>query len=499
MTTRHEVPSGDDTSDAVAPPASLTTRAVRGFLWSAASFGGSRFVVFVVTLVLTRLLAPEDFGVVAAGLTLILFLEIALDLGLGAAVVYEQEEGLSHRIRTAYSLNLIIAACLTALGVLAAPLLASFFQAPEATNLFRVLFAYLFLRGAGQVQLAVLQRDLRYRERTVVDLSRAVVRGGVSLAFAAAGAGPWAIVLGMLAGEFLGLLLSWYYVPMRPALRWDRSVVSALMGFGLAVLGLKLTGSLMATGDDVLIGNRLGPEALGYYNIAVRLPELAIASVYWVFAGVAFPAYAKARQQGPEVFRETMLRVLRLMTLFGFCAGAGLAIVAPIAIPVLFSAQWEPAVGAAVLTSLAMGAASIGFASGDIFPAVGRPGALLRPTVVMTALALVAFWFSAPHGIAAVALANLVFLVVFGVLRLHLANRLVGSTWRQVGAAIWPAVVGASGVVVVALPLGLLLPENLVGLLGTTAGGLVGGLGALAIGGRPALRDAAVLLRSSRS
>ena len=151
MTTEHEARSDGDTSDGGVARQSLTTRAVRGFLWSAASFGGSRVVVFAVTLVLTRLLAPADFGVVAAGLTLILFLEIALDLGLGAAVVYEQEEGTSDRIRTAYSLNLIIAACLTALGVLAAPLLASFFQAPEAANLFRVLFGYLFLRGAGQV------------------------------------------------------------------------------------------------------------------------------------------------------------------------------------------------------------------------------------------------------------------------------------------------------------------------------------------------------------
>jgi lipopolysaccharide exporter len=499
MTTDPEPLASPNTSDGEPPSPSLTTRAVRGFLWSALSFGGSRLIIFVVTLFLTRLLAPQDFGVVAAGLTLILFLEIALDLGLGAAVVYEQEEGLSDRVRTAYALNLTIAAGLTLVGVFSAPVVAQFFHTPEAESLFRVLFLYLILRGAGQVQIAVLQRDLRYRERTVIDITRALARAALSLALAAGGAGPWAIVLGMLAGEVVGLLLSWYYVPLRPVLRWDRTVVHTLLGFGVAVLGVKITSSLLSTGDDVVVGNRLGAEALGFYNIAVRLPELAIASVYWVFTGVAFPAYAKARLEGPEVFRETMLRVLRLVTLFGFCAGAGLAVVTPIAVPVLFSAQWEPAVEASVLTSVALGLASIGFASGDIFPAVGRPGILLRLTLSMTLVALVGFWFSAPYGIAAVAAVNLVFQVVFGLLRLRLANRLVGSTWRQVAGAMWPAVIGSAGVLAAALPVSLVVPHDVWGLIGTTAAGLLGGLVALVLGGRSALRDATDLLRSSRS
>ena len=482
-----------------APAHSLTTRAVRGFLWSALSFGGNRLVVFVVTLFLTRLLVPEEFGIVAAGLTVILFLEIALDLGLGAAVVYEQEKGLSQRVRTAFSVNLVIAAALTLLGVLSAPLLARFFGAPEAAPLFQVLFLYLLLRGAVQVQMAVLQRDLRFRERTITDVTRAVVRGATSVALAATGAGAWSIVLGLLAGEVAGIILSWYFVPLLPALRWDRTVLKALLGFGTAVLGLKTLGALLTTGDDLIVGNRLGLEALGIYTIAVRLPELAIANVYWIFAAVAFPAYAKARLAGPEVFRETMLRMLRLLTLFGFSAGAGLAVITPIAIPVLFSARWEAGVAAGVYTALAVGLASIGFASGDIFPAVGRPGALLRPTAVMVLAALVGFWLSAPHGIVAVAVVNLVGQVVLGAVRLHLANQLVGSSWRQVAGAMWPAVVGSAGVVAVALPVSLVVSPDVWGLLATMAGGLMGGLAALALGGRAALGDAVALLRRSRS
>ena len=478
-------------------PQSLSTRAVRSFLWAGLSFGSSKLIVFVVTLVLARLLAPADFGVVAVGLTLIAFLEIALDLGVGAAVVQEQEQGITERVRTAYTLNLALACALALSGVLAAPWIATAFRAPDSVDLFRVLFLYLVLRGAGQIQAVVLQRDLRYRERTVIDVSRAAVRGVVSVGLAIAGSGAWAIVLGMLAGELVGLAVTVGYVRLLPVLRVRREVAVTLLRFGAAVLGIKVVGALLTQSDNLIVGVRLGPEQLGLYAVAFRLPELCIDTVHWIFSSVAFSLYSRAREQGPDAFRNSMLRALRLTTLFGFSAGTGLAIIAPVAVPVLFSDAWRPAVGATVYLALATGLASIGYASGDIFPAIGRPAALLRLTALMTPFAVVGFWFAAPSGITVVAAVHLVFQLAFGVARLHLANRLVGSTWRQNLTAMGPAVVSALGIVAFALPARLLLPEDWWSLVATVVCGLAGSLLALVLLARPALADVVTLLRRS--
>ncbi len=479
-------------------PKSLSVRGTRGFLWAALSFGSSRIIVFLVTLGLTRLLAPADFGVVAAGLTLIAFLEIALDLGVGAAVVYEQEEGLTHRVRTAYTLNLLIAVGLAGLGVLAAPAIASFFHAEQSVGLFRALFGYLVLRGGSQVQASVLQRDLRYRERTIIDIVRALVRGGTSIGLAAVGGGALAIVAGLLAGEAVGLVLTCSIVRLRPALRLQRSVVTALLRYGVAVLGLKVVSALLTNADNLIVGNRLGTTALGLYAIAFRLPELCIDSVHWIFSSIAFSLYSQARQRGPEVFRNAMLRSLRLTTVFGFSAGTGLAVVAPVAVPVLFSDRWAGAVEATVLLSLATGLASIGYASGDIFPALGRPGTLLKLTAVTTVAALVGFWLTAPYGIAAVAAVHLAFQLVFGVLRLRVANRLVGSSWGQDLAAMTPAVASSLGIACLALPVAVIVPSTVLGLSAIVVAGLAGSAVGLALFGRPAVRDIVGLLRGSR-
>src|SRR5689334_4054600 len=84
---------GGGSDDLRSAPGELRTRAVRGFAWSMLSFGGNKLLVFVSTLVLARLLAPSDFGVVAAGLTFMAYLELTLDLGMSAAVIYQQERG----------------------------------------------------------------------------------------------------------------------------------------------------------------------------------------------------------------------------------------------------------------------------------------------------------------------------------------------------------------------------------------------------------------------
>lgn len=474
----------------------LSRRAVGGFLWSAASFGASKLIVFVMTVVLARLLAPADFGLVAAGLSVAAFLEIALDFGVGSAIIYEQERGITERVRIAFTLSLLIAAAMTAVGVAASPYVAAYFSAPRSTALFQVLFCYLLLRGVGLVQDAVLQRDLRYRTRTAVDVLRALGRGGVSVVLAAGGHGAWAIVAGTVAGEAIAACAYCVFVRVTPAWRLRGDVVRALLRFGLAQLSLNIVNTIGTEGDKMIIGGRANPAALGQYTIAQKLPEMLIDNVYWVFQRIAYGIYARARTGGPEMFRAAMLTALRLVTFFGFPMGAALAVIAPSAVPVLFSPAWTPAVPAMVVIALTSGLGAIGYASGDIFPAIGRPAALLRITAAAVGAELVVMWFAAPYGILAVALVHLAFMIFWGPLRLHVANRLVGTTWRQCLTAMRPGMVAAAGIGALGAPAALLTGPDGTGLAVTIAAGAVGGAGAVLLIDRAAPAQVITLIRN---
>lgn len=499
---RDRAPDGSGTgmTDAggTPPQPGLTGAAVRSFLWAMLSFGSNKAVVFVTTLVLARLLTPADFGLVAGGLAVLAYLEVILDLGVGQALVYERETGITRRVQTAFTVNVVVAAVLTALAVASAPAIAAFLRTPDATTLYRVLSLSLLVRGFGQVQAAVLQRDLDFRRRTAVDIARAVVRASVSIPMAFAGYGAWALVVGVVAGEATSSIVAWWLTRFRPSFALDREALRPLLSFGVTILVTRLVAEASGNADYLIVGRRLGPTQLGYYSVAWRLPELLIDSVLWVFSSVAFPVYTHARDRGAAAFKEAMLRALRLVTLFSFPVGVGLAVVSRDAILVLFSERWMPAAPIMALVALTMAILSVGYASGDLYPAMGRPGLLLRLDVALAVPIVAAFWFTAPYGITAVALVHLVVTLGYAPVRMAIANHYVDATMRESLIALWPAVCTSLGIVVVALPLRLLLEPGLVALAATIAGGVVGGGVAMLVGAPRAVDDLRTLAASLR-
>ena len=476
---------------------SLAGRATRGFLWTTLSWGGNKFVILALTALLARLLLPEDFGLVTAGLTIITFFDAALDLGVGYALVYEQQRGINERVRLASGLNLVLSASICVVGILCSPLIAALFGERGHTALFATLFLYPLFRGASQVNDAVLKRDMLFRRRTIADLVRAGVRVAVSVPLALTGTGAWSIALGIIAGEAACMLLMWSLVPIRPdfRLRWSR--IKSLVSFGGAVTGVRVLGSFRSSVDYLFVGSVLGAAALGYYGMGYRLPELVIANVLWIFTTVAFPVYAKAKVDGIERLRAVMLRATRLVALFGLAAGVTLAVLAPQAVPVIFSAEWNVSIVPMALVSLALGCQSIGWASGDVFSALGRPGLLLMLDIPATIAVAIAFGVAAPHGIIAVAAVHIGFESVYAIIRVVMAIRITGVSVASMALALAPGFATAAAVALVGFPLGAVLPGGSVWSLLILV--IACGSTAAAVGALTARREVLAVLGSVRN
>jgi lipopolysaccharide exporter len=482
-------------ADGATAKSTLGTSAAKGLLWSALSMGANKFVAFASTVVLARLLAPDDFGVFAAALTLMLYLEVALDLGISAAVVYEQEEGLTSRLDTAFTTNVLFASVLTLVGIGIAPALARLLGVPDATLIFRVMSFYLLIRGLGQVNTAVLRRDLNFRRLAIVEISGAAARACISVVLAAMGYGVWSIVWGFLAGELASTVAAWFVVRFRPRLHIDIKAARSMLRFGLGVVALNIINELALNSDYLVVANRLGATALGFYTLAYRLPELLVNNAFWVFSRVAFPVYAKGRAAGRDAMRDTMLRALRLASLFGFAVGTGLAIVSRDAILVLFSDKWHEAITPMAVISMSVALGSIGFASGDIFPAMGRPGMLVKINAPLTAIRIVGFVIAAQHGIVAVALVHLITNFFYAFVRLAVADRFLGSRFRDSLRALVPGFCVAAGITLFALPVRLALQPGALSLVLVIVAGMVGGALGLFLAGPSVTRELRELVR----
>jgi lipopolysaccharide exporter len=442
---------------------------VRGFLWTTLAWGCNRLAILGLTLLLARLLTPEDFGVVTAALTVIAMLDAALDLGVGAAVISDQESGISHRIRTAFTVNLAIAVLVAVAGALCSPLIAALFHARAQGSVFALIFLYPLFRGAGQVNDAVLKRDLRFRRRTSVDVVRAIVRVAVSIPMALTVGGAVSIATGIVAGELTAMALLWAMVPIRPYVRLDLATVRGLLSFGGQVTAIRVLGSFRSSVDYVVVGAALGATALGFYGMAYKLPELLIENVLWIFSAIALPAYSQARVAGHEALLAAMLRATRLLALYGLAIGTALCVLARDAVPVLFSERWTPAVIPTMIISLSLGIMAIAWASGDVFSAMGRPGVLLVLDVPATLLMTGAFLLAPRWGLVGVATVHLIFNCCYCVARLGLLKAVTRVSTRSLLTAVSPglgvaAVTALAGFsVAVVLPSGRLLSLVILG------------------------------------
>jgi len=468
------------------------------FFWSAVSFGATKLLVFVVTLVMARLLVPEDFGVVSVGLSIVAFLEVALDLGVGSALIYEQEKGITRRVQIAFTLNVGIAVACTLIGIAAAPQIGSFFHVDDV-RLLQVLFLYFLLKGLAQVPDALLRRDLDFRRRALVEVSRGLTRGAVSISLALAGMGPWALVLGILAGELVGIVLTWTAVRFFPTFRLDRRVARSLLGFGSAALTLKVVGATLENADYFIVGNRLGTQALGVYTLAYRIPELFLENVFWIFSSVAFAVYARARSDELRTLRNAAQRALQVITLFAFPTGVGMAVVSRNLTVVLLGWDWESAAVPMMFIALSLAVTSVGYASGDVFPAVGRPGLLIKIVVPMVVVKVAALAIAAPYGLPAMAGALFGVSLCFAAVRLMVANRLLAMTMRTSCRAMFPGAVAATGAAAGALPVVLLRSPGASTLALAVSAGVIGASAFLFLLCRPALRDLRQVADAMRS
>jgi PST family polysaccharide transporter len=426
---------------------------------------------------------------------LVVYAEVLASTGVAQALIYLERT--PSVVRAAFGCSLLAGTVLTGTVVAAAPLVAAFFDNPDVVPIVRLLAVGLMASALGAVPEALLQRDLLFSRLTIATVARSVVTGVVSVGLALTGTGAISIAWGTVAGAVSFAALTWVLLPGRPDValwRTSRSDVRRVMGYGVPVAGSSMLQRAIYDIDYLIIGRLLGVSALGYYTLAFRLPELLILNVFFVLSTVAFPLYSKVRGD-PEALRRGYFLAVRLFSLYGLCAGVGLAVVAPVLVPVVFGRAWEGAVAPLVALALYAACRSVAGGANDIYKATGRPGvAVLLAVARLLVLVPVLVTAAQIWGIVGVAYAQLLTSAVFVVVMQGVAIRMLRARWSDALRAMSPSFVAAGAVAVVASALVRLPVTPVLALAMAVVGGLLAAVGSLALTHRAFLGQLAELL-----
>ena len=419
------------------PTSDLAQKTVSGAFWSYLSFVTGKGLSFLSTIILARLLLPQEFGLLGYCLIVIQYVDILNSAGIISALVSRREK-VQEAANAAFVANIIFGALCFGITWFIAEPVSVFFNAPEIVPLFRVLGLSLPLGGLGFVPDAMMQREMRFRTLLISETSRNLVKGVVSIALALLGYGVWSLVLGQVAGVLTGSVLSWILAGWRPTWRFDPQATRAITFFGFHIILLETAGAFRNNVDYLLVGRILGAASLGLYTMAYRIPELLIRSLNYVLGNVSLAALSITQSDRPRM-KKFYFGYLRYVSMFTFPVSVGLAFIAPVFIPLFLSEKWAPAVVPTALISMALCINGLGYVPGILYKAISRPDILNRLAFIKMPIAVAILWYATRWDIVGVAAGQIVIAMISVTMDLLVANRVMGYALGELFSAISPA------------------------------------------------------------
>jgi polysaccharide transporter, PST family len=355
--------------------------------------GTSQFLRVVLTILSTiivaRILAPEDYGIIAMVSPVMGFLLLFQNLGLSHAAV--QARTLSSEQSTAlFWVNMTASAIIASILLLLAPVVSWFYGEPRAAYITAASAANVLVSGSTIQHLALFNRELRFRILSRVDIGASVTTFVATVVAALVLRSYWALWLGSFLGFVLNAVLVWKHSAWRPSLQVSFAGSRNLIRFGASITGFNLLNFLSRNVDNVLIGRVWGTTALGLYDRSYRLMMFPLQNINAPLSRVMLPILSRLRDD-EERFRRSYLMALRGILILSTPAIAVAGATSDRLIPFLLGDQWSNAAPIFLWLSLAALFQPLSNTTGWLYISTGRGRALMRWGAASTSVTIVAF------------------------------------------------------------------------------------------------------------
>lgn len=382
----------------------LAQRTVRGGLLSGAAQTVKSILQLVgLTVVLPRLISPDEFGMIGMVISVIGFVALFRDLGLADATV--QREDITHdQVSGLFWVNAGVGVAIAVVTAGLAPVIAWFYGYPELAGITAVLAVTAVFGGLTVQHQAILRRQMRYGALASIEVIALATQIAVAVLMALAGFSYWALVGGRLALAGVVMIGVWVACSWRPARPQRGAEIGELVRFGGNVTGFNLVNYFARNLDDILIGKFRGTTALGLYRKAYEIFRLPLDQINRPVSRVALPALSRLVGE-PKRYRSAYLRILEKVSLVTFPVGVYIIMTADVLPAVVLGERWAGAGPLLLAMGLLMFAQPIGSSTGWLFISQNRTKEFLRWGIVGSSMAVLSFVVGLPWGAFGVALA----------------------------------------------------------------------------------------------
>lgn len=312
----------------------------KGTIWKLLERFIGRGISLVISVVLARLLTPDDYGLIALTTVFTNLSEILIDAGFGTALIRKKEAD-DEDFACVFTISCGISAVLYVILFFAAPFVSGYYERPELTDVLRVMSLVLFIQAFASTRNAFVNRNMQFKLLMKCNMVAAVISGAAGITMAYLGMGVWALVLQRLLQQLIITVLLFIKVKWKPKLKFDSEKFKNLFGFSAGVIGASLVNYVENCVNSLVVGKHYSVSDLGYVDKATILPEQISLNSFGAMTNVLLPTVS-SYQSDIDRLRLVIRKVVRYTSYVMLPVMLGMLVVSREAIIVLFTEKWLP-------------------------------------------------------------------------------------------------------------------------------------------------------------
>jgi len=406
------------------PGDSLGQRVIVGGFWVVAFRTIHQGLNLIKLVVLARILSPNDFGLMGLALLTMGTLETFSQTGFRQALI-QRKENIDVYLDGVWSFMVIRGFILFAVLYLIAPMVARFFETPNAEPIIQVVGLAILIQSFTNIGVLYFLKELEFNRQFFYDITGTLVEFIVAVFAAIILRNVWALLFGFLAGTVTRCLVSYFIHPYRPHFTLDLGNTKELWGFGKWITGSSILVFLITHGDDIFVGKLLGVTALGFYQMAYKISNVPAIEVTHIISQVTFPTYSKLQDNIPK-FKDAYLKVLQIIAFLSFPAAGLILVLASDFTRIFLGESWMPMVPAIQVLALWGVIRAVGASNGPVFYSIGRPEISAKLQLFQLILLMILIYpFSNRMGIVGTSLSVVIASLIPNLVAFYMVTRVI--------------------------------------------------------------------------
>lgn len=407
----------------------LKNKVMSGLVWTFGERIIAQAVSFIVSILLARILMPEEYGVIAIVLVFINIANVFVSNGFGESLVRKKDSN-EMDFSTIFYCSFVFSWILYVILFALAPIIAEFYKQEALRTLLRVLALKLPISSISTIQHAYVSKHMIFKKFFFSTLGGTLISGVLGILMAYGGCGAWALVAQYLCNTVIDTVVLFITVPWRPRRLFSRKAAFQLINYGWKLTASSLINEFYSELRSLIIGRVYSSADLAYYNRGNQFPSLIITNVDTAIGKVVFPAMTKVAEEKQRI-KQVSRRSMKTTSYIIFPLMIGLMAISEPLVRLLLTDKWLVCVPFLQCSCIYYMCQPIQTTNWQIIKAVGRSDLCLKLEILKKIIGVTIILFTMNFGVLAIAIGNAVFAIISMVINIIPNRKLIGYSIRE--------------------------------------------------------------------